>query len=137
VAEFKKPRKINWVSAIFIVIGLGLIYTLIQFGPPYYRKWKVKSVLSESANKLFPRRRQIKMGVAEGLLEKVKSETRKAMEELGIEDPSIQVFATIEDKEVSVSVDYTEQVNHPLVNKVTKLRFRPSSSVEVGARLVE
>jgi hypothetical protein len=137
MAAYKQPRKINWVSFLFILVGIGLIYGLVQFGPPYYRKWKVKGVLAESANKLFPRRRQVKTGIAEEFLEKVKQDTRKAIREIGVEDPSIKVNVTVEDKEVSVSVDYTERINHPFVTKDTVLHFRPSNSVQAGARLVE
>ena len=48
--SYKRPSKINVVSVLVILVLLAGLYSLIQFGPPYWRKWKVKEILSSSAS---------------------------------------------------------------------------------------
>ena len=110
-----------------------MVYFLVQFGPPYYRKWKVKGMLSESANRLFNKRQLIVRGDAQDLVEKVKKETLAAIIRIGVKDPSIKVGVQAAPSHVTVTADYTVRIEHPLVNKVTTLRFRPTNTVGGGA----
>jgi hypothetical protein len=129
-AAIRKPRKINPVSVTFFVVLFGLIYGAIQFGPPYYRKWKVKEVLSVTANAVYPKR----MATGSALQTFINELQKKAMQDLrgvGITDPSLRITIIKQQDDVVATADYKEIIKHWGVDKTTTLAFRPSSTISL------
>jgi hypothetical protein len=127
--SYKRPSKINAVSVLVAVVLLAGLYSLIQFGPPYWRKWKVKEILSSSASQAFKRRRH----PDEEILQKIKDDTVREIHAAGVDDPSVRVTIDINEQQATVAAEYHERINHPLVKKTTMLTFRPHSTAKGGA----
>ena len=131
---YKRPRRFNLVSFLLIVVGIAAIYSLIQFGPPYWRKWKVKETLSTSAARLYPKHRMVVAGTANEFVEKVRKDTAEALRKDGVEDSGMRVNISVTAAEIVVSADYREHIRHPLVGKSTTLQFHPRAAVAVTPR---
>jgi hypothetical protein len=131
--SYKKPRKVNPVSVIVVTVVLAVLYSLVQFGPPYWRKWKVKGILSESANRIYPRRRHQEESL-NPFLDEVKGETEEQIFGAGVEDPELEVFIEVDEVEITVSAQYKERINHPLIGKATVLNFNPQNVLDCTRR---
>ena len=122
--QYKKPRRINAVSVIIFLVLAAAAYAAVQFGPPHYRKWKASGILSEAANKVYPKRMVAPDAVAD-FVEKIRTETAAQLRELGIADPGLRVTINLNPKRISVGVEYVEIIKHPFVGKITTLSFAP------------
>ena len=120
--SYTKPRKFNFVTLILLLAALSLAYTFFQFGPPYYRKWKVKGVLSESANMVYPKRF---VAAGEWLDTIHQSTVDRLRNDVGIEDKGLTVRIHRDSATITVGADYKERINHPLIKKTTVMIFRP------------
>lgn len=128
MGRYKKPRKLNFVSFLLILAALGAGYAGFQFGPHYYHKWKARGILSDAANRCYPKR------MSEGIelfdfLQELQNKTTKRLREMGIEDPKMKVKITMGAKEITAQASYVVVIKHPFVDKTTTLYFRPTSSV--------
>lgn len=133
MGKYKKPRKLNPVSFLLLLLVLAAGYAGFQFGPAYYRKWRAKGILSDSANRAYPKR--FKEGwERDDAVEVIRKSTVKQLQDLGINDPELQVKIEFRAKEISATATYKVVVKHPLVNKITTLYFRPHSEVSAGER---
>jgi hypothetical protein len=128
MARYVKPRKFNIVSFLLLLIAAAGIYSAVQFVPPYYRKWKAQGVISEAANKVYPRR--MLEGGGETFITQIRDETERQLRDIGIKDPTLRITIEKSLAQVSVSAEYIEIVKHPLVNKQTTMTFRPHAMVE-------
>jgi len=125
---YKQPRKLNPVSLFFFLLGFVAIYGLIQFGPPYWRKWSIKEVLADAANRIYPRR----FNATDDFISQVERETTKKIRAAGVQDPSLRVEISVaKGVRITAAADYREVIRHPLVNKTTTLVFRPQESVSI------
>jgi len=128
VSSYKQPRKLNFVSMLFLLAGLAGVYSLIQFGPPYWRKWKVKEVLSEAANKVYPKR----MNTDGEFVRQTEKVTVREIRAAGVEDPGLRVEIRLEPRvRITALAEYDEVIRHPLVGKSTTLHFRPREEVPI------
>jgi hypothetical protein len=130
---YKKPRRFNLVSFLLIVAAIAAIYCVFQFGPPYWRKWKVKEVLSNNASRLYPKRLLVVAGTANELVEEIRKRTADDLRSAGVEDPGLRVNITVANGQIVVSADYRERIRHPFVGKSTTLRFHPRAEVQMSA----
>lgn len=130
---YKQPRKFNVVSFLLIVAAIAIVYCLFQFGPPYWRKWKVKEVLSNNAARLYPKRMLIVAGTAAALVEETRKRTADDLRSAGVKDPGLRVNISVANGEIVVSADYRERIRHPFVGKTTTLRFHPRAAVQMSA----
>jgi hypothetical protein len=130
VKHYSKPGRVNLVSLlIFFALASG-IYSLVQFGPLYYRKWKVKGVLSETANRIYPKRMLSGPDEAE-FFAQVRKDVEAQLREIGIEDRGLRVQLYKTPQIIAARVMYQEVVTHPLVNKTTILHFGPYVTVAI------
>lgn len=128
--SYKKPRKLNFVSILVILVLFSIVYSVIQFGPPYWRKWKSKEILSECTSKIYVKR-FVPTDTLSPFLEKVQQEAMKKLRSIGIEDPGLKVNLHKDDEEIMAEAEYVERIKHPLIGKYTNLRFRPFNVVEI------
>jgi hypothetical protein len=117
--KYDKPSRLNLVSVVFFLLLAGAAYGAIQFGPPYYRRWKAAGVLSESVSKYYADR--LKPG-DEGQI-RVRTELLAKLKEVGIADPAVQTSFRKAQTAVSIDVTYHEVVKHWFVDKTTTLEF--------------
>ena len=131
--SYKKPSRINAVSVLLTLALVGGAYSLIVFGPPYYRRWKAAGVLSESVNKIYQRR--MLTGSAElEFYDGLKKETEEKLRALGIKS-DFQIEFRKDQKELSGTLEYLETVQHWFVGKTSTLRFRVDESVSATSNL--
>lgn len=122
--NYRKPRRLNWVSILLGLVVAAAIYGGVQFGPPYYRAWKVDTRLSDvamRASDLQTARDPVK---EEELLLR---EAREAIQELGVTDEYLLV--EFDPEYAHLRAAYAEEVTHPLVGKKTVLRFERTATV--------
>jgi hypothetical protein len=126
--SYKKPSKLNAVSLIVILGLAALAYCGFKFSPAYYRKWKARGIISETAHKIYPKR-----AVAEEteFFDEVKKQAVAELRNLGIEDPALRIDFQRSPQEVTATASYTEVVKHPF-DKSTTLDFRVEERVEKG-----
>ena len=118
--SYGQPSRINFVSMTFFVALAAAIYGGIQYGPAYWRKYKVQEVLDEFANKCRGRR------TPDGAVVRSYEEAAaRSIEALGIPAP-VRVRVTIEDTQVVVAADYTEVIVHPLIKRSSRIEFHPT-----------
>jgi hypothetical protein len=107
------------------------VYAAAQFGPPHYRKWKAKGILSVSANNIYPKR--MLSGDAEAQFhEEIRRNTENQLRALGISDPNLRISIFKTPQEIGVSADYQEFIKHPLIGKTTVLHFRPYNMISTN-----
>jgi hypothetical protein len=127
--QYDKPRRINIVSGIFLLAAAAGLYSAVQFGPCYYRKWRANGVLSEAANRVYPKRR-VSADAAVEFTDKVRSEATAQLREIGISDPGLRLTIDRSAAHVGVTAEYVEIVKHPFVGKITTLSFAPHVDVD-------
>ena len=120
--QMSQSGKINVVTIILLAALVGGIYAAVKFGPPYMRRYKVHSVLSDASNKAG------RYGVSEedSNITEVRKQTIAKIRALGVEDPNLDVRFKMKGKELHVSAHYTETIRHPIGKKVSRLRFTPA-----------
>jgi hypothetical protein len=134
MGRYKAPRKFNFISIIVGIAVLGGLYSAVRFGPVYYRKWQVKSVLSEAAAKAHAKRVfNPKIDDGPEQVGVIVEWTEDKLRKLGVTDATMSV--TIYDGEdgITAKAQYIERIKHPLVNKTTTLYFRPFVTVTKGS----
>ncbi len=120
MASYKKPSKINIVSLALLLAFLSGVYFVIQYGPPYWREYKVKEILDEVANKCRGNR------VPDGdQIVRLEEKAEKKIHAMGVEDGGLRVRIDLSSREVHVSATYREVVHHWLVKKVSTMNFTP------------
>lgn len=127
--NYKKPRKINLVSTVLILIAVGGAYSAWKFGPIYWKKYKVEEVLG-SAKSAAEGTRIDRLNPAGQSKEedRIVEVATNHIIELGItpEEHGLQVYFT--EGYRSINADYTVIVQHPF-GKSTKLDFRLRANI--------
>jgi hypothetical protein len=127
--KYDKPSRFNLVSFIFFLVVAGLVYGAIQFGPPYYRRWKAAAVISEMVNRFYADR--LKGGDASTEVQNhIRTELLSKFKEVGIDDPAVQTTFRKSATAVSIDATYHEVVKHWFVNKTTTLEFTVSEEAK-------
>jgi len=120
MASYKKPRKINIVSLALLLAFLSGAYLVIQYGPAYWRQYKVKEILDEVANKCRGNR-----VFDDDKINNLEEKAEKKIHAMGVEDGGLRVRIDISSREAHVSATYREVVHHWLVKKVSTMNFTP------------
>jgi hypothetical protein len=127
MARYKRPKKLNLVSLLLALLGLALLYAGVMAGPCYWRRWQVKRVLDDTAMKIYRFRRDPHGAT----FENARSRAAEQIRGLGVRDPSLRIFIEQSPSEIRVGAEYRELIQHPLVDKVTTLNFKPEARVPV------
>lgn len=121
MGNYKQPSKLNVVSIFLLLLLATVVYVAIQYGPPYWRTYKVKEILDQVATKCRGNRVP-----TDDKLDKLEQDAEaRILDEAGVADNNVRVQINIGGQEVTVSATYTEQVKHWLVKKVSTLHFKP------------
>lgn len=133
MGRYKQPRRLNFVSFLLALVLVAAGYSGYQFGPHYYHKWKAKGILSDAANKTYPKR-MMDGWELQTFLSELQTKTEKRLKQVGIEDPKLDVKITVRAKEIEAQANYVVIINHPFVKKSTTLYFRPKSTISTSER---
>lgn len=120
MAKYKQPRKLNPVSFVLLLVAASLVYVAFQFGPPYWRKFRVKGVVKDAASR----------AILHPNLEQLKQETAERIRGAGVETDAIIVTFKKGGGRVEATAEYVETIKHPFVKKITRLSFRPTVEIE-------
>jgi len=130
MARMKQPGRVNLVSLAVVLLLGAAAYGAVKFGPVYWRRFKVKSVLSESINRYYRLARRNQADEVDALRAEIIGRIRK----LGVEDAGLQVeFEKLAD-EVRATATYREVIRHPFVKRDTTLHLRPYYSIDTSYR---
>lgn len=129
MGRYKKPRSLNWVSLLVLLVLAGVMYGAVQFGPVYYRKWQARAIIGKLANKIYAKRGLGADQRAEYVAEN-EAMALKRLRRIGVTDPDMAIEIEIGDRWVMTKTEYVEKIRHPLVGKTTRLTFRPWARVE-------
>jgi hypothetical protein len=125
MATYAQPRRLNLVTAIMILIGLGAGYWLWRFFPAYFDGWTVDHILRETASatyKLVRLREPERTKELKAMLDKARADIVR----LGhVDDPDLQVNLDLDldHNMATVTADYSVVVTHPHLSKTTTLHF--------------
>jgi hypothetical protein len=127
MGRYKKPRRLNPISFVLILALLGCGYAGWKFGPPYWRKWRVKRLIDEAANWGYKRRGAL--GSEPSMMDTLRERTRRQIRSAGVVDPSLRIHIKVDRQRIWVSAEYNELIQHLFIKKPTKLHFQPAVSV--------
>ena len=133
MGKYKKPRSINSVSVLMALALLAAGYSGYQFGPHYYHKWKARGILSDAANRAYPKR-MTEGWDRQNFITELKVKTEKKLKEMGIDDPKLDVTITYGKTAITAQASYVVIITHPFIDKKTTLYFRPVSEVSMTER---
>jgi hypothetical protein len=130
--KYEKPSKVNFVSVMLLLGALAALYAAIQYGPPYYRRWRAANVLSEITNKIYPKR--FMSGPLETeVYDQLRKETVERLQQLGIANAAgSKIEFSKNQREITGSLDYSEQVKHWFVNKTSVLSFHLVETIPIN-----
>ena len=130
MGRYKSPRKLNFISGIVLLALLAGVYSVVRFGPVYYRKWQAKSVLSEAASKAVSKRVfNERVGGGQEQIAEIVTWAEDRLRKLGVGDATLAVTISDKGDAIEAQAQYTERIKHPFVKKITTLYFRPSKLV--------
>jgi|GEM_PF-3748509 hypothetical protein len=122
MAKIEKPSRINAVSVTVVLIILGLAYTGVQFGPGYLRKWEARSSLDGFLMEYY-RKRHVDDKHLDKFLEDLSERAEDKLYQIGIDDQDLIVDFDRQGDTLIATTSYEEVVRHPLINKVTRIRY--------------
>lgn len=131
--NYKKPRSINPVSILMLLLVVGGVYASLRFGPVYWNRWKVDQILAEGAvqatniatlNPTAQRSRD----------EQIVAEVVARIGERGITTDALdadgnELTVYFDEDYAKLVADWTVVVKHP-VGKPTTLHFHRSADVK-------
>jgi hypothetical protein len=131
MATYQQPRRFNWVSIPIYAAVAALVYSLVQFGPPWYRNMKVDEVVRDAVNQYWHATRGSETGDCPPEL---KDQIERRIRDLGVDDPALSLFFDRDATDLRVTARYQVVVKHPLVKKTTTLSFAPTASTPIVSK---
>lgn len=114
----KGPSRFNSVTLLLILVFAAGGYWVWKFFPHYFRAWQVDHILADGASQSYKISRMTEPLQSRSRTELVET-MRTKINALGIEDPDLAVGLDFQGELVTVTADYSVQVNHPVADKVT------------------
>jgi hypothetical protein len=131
MASYGQPRRLNAVTAIMILIGLGAGYWMWRFFPAYFDSWTVDHVLRETAAATYRLVRIAEPGRTrelKAMLDKARADIMR----LGhVDDPDLLVNLNLDGDFATLSADYQVVVTHPIIHKTTTLHFHKVAQTSI------
>ena len=125
MARYTSPRRINLVSlTLFLAVAAG-VYAIVKFGPSYYRQFEIREVLENYAVRYVARASGLGLSSSEQE-DRLSDEAEDELRERGVPDPGVRVRFEVSAGQVTARAEYSETIEHPLIDKVTVLHFSPS-----------
>ncbi|PRP91774.1 hypothetical protein ENSA5_53550 [Enhygromyxa salina] len=128
--EYKKPRKLNIVVIAILVALISGGYALWIYLPAYFRKSEVMRVLDETSSDFTGK--ASRMLADDKLVDKMLSDMRNQIQELGVSDPGAEYWIEIDDdNQIRFGVLYSDWLELPftdakeVVNELEMLCTRP------------
>ncbi len=122
MAKINKPSRINAVSVTVVLIILAIGYSLVQFGPAYLRKWEVRSSLDGFLMEYYQKRHVDDQHLGK-FLDDLTERAEDKLYAIGIDDKELTVDFDRQGPTLMATTSYEEVIRHPLINKVTRLRY--------------
>jgi hypothetical protein len=126
MATYGQPRRLNVVTVIMILIGLGAGYWLWRFFPVYWDGFAVDHILLETANSTY---KLVRISEPERTkrLKELLDKARADIQRLGnVTDPDLAINLDLDGDIATVTADYNVVVTHPNIHKTTTLHFHKS-----------
>ena len=131
VTKYKKPRSINAVS-IMLLLLLGLaVYVIVCTWPVYTLSSRAKGVLLDALPALYRgnlRSDETAASVIKDLNKGITQELRK----LGVKDPKLEVVFSRSKKEVSIEAHFVAPAFFPVINKSYDFHLSPRAVTDAA-----
>jgi hypothetical protein len=129
--EYKKPRRLNAVSATMAVVFGGFVYFMVAIWPLLALRSSVKDDLADALPHLWKinlmpeglARREL-LGFRRTLIERLKK--------TGIKDKQLELVVDRNKKEVALQVRYAAVATFPGTAKTIQLKFSPRVETDAG-----
>lgn len=129
--EYGKPRRLNAVSAMFILLVIAFGYWMWRFFPSYFNAWTVDHILSESASEVYRANRLNEPERTNTLHEIIDKAKADIIHKANVHDPDLTVNLDIDGNNAKVSADYSVVITHPMVTRTTTLHFVRSETADI------
>lgn len=128
--EYKQPRKLNVVVIAILAALVILVYVAWLYLPAYFRKSEVMRVLDETSSSFTGK--ASRMLADRKLVDKMLSDMRSQIQELGVNDPQAEYWIDIDDEDtIRFGALYSDWIDLPftepkeVVNELEMLCTRP------------
>lgn len=112
VVNYKKPRKINAVTVILLLVAIVIVYLTYQYLPLYLTRQEAYRVLDETASTFSgSKNRYLAVPDERVALER---EMRRKLQQAGVKDPGFETWIEIDSEySVRIGVAYIQTVEWP------------------------
>jgi hypothetical protein len=122
--KYKKPRSINAVS-IMLLLLLGLaVYVIVCTWPVYTLSSRAKGVLLDALPMLY-RANLRPDNVASVMMKDLKKSVPEALRKAGVKDPKVEVIFSRGKEEVSIEAHFVATAFFPVINKSYEFYLSP------------
>lgn len=135
--SYKKPRNINWVSLLLGAAGILAAYFAYQFGPIYWKRYKVDRVLQEAATEsdsiaMMNRDTQLRME------NDARAKVYQSLQGMGLSPTPVEeggngLVVVFDDGYKNIHATYTITVNHPF-GKRSVMKFHRKEKVPTNMK---
>jgi hypothetical protein len=132
--EYKKPRRLNAVSATMALLFAGFVYYVVAIWPLLTLRSSVKDQLSDALPQLW-KINFLPEGVARRELIMFRRRVLENLKKAGIKDKQLELVVHRNKKEVALQVRYAGTATFPGTTRTIQLKFAPR--VETDAARVD
>jgi hypothetical protein len=131
VVKYKKPRMINGVSIVLLLImGMG-VYLAVFTWPVYSLSSRAKGVLLDALPMLYRanlRPEATALAMISDLKKNIPIELRKA----GVKDPRLELVFTRSKQEVSIEAHFVASAFFPVIDKTYEFHLSPRAATDAA-----
>lgn len=129
--KYKKPRSINAVSILMILLLGAAVYVAIYAWPVYSLSSRAKGVLLDNIPALW-RANLVNEAAALSMINGLKKSVPEALRKAGVKDPNLKVVFSRSKKEVSIEAQFTASAFFPVINKTVNFSLSPKAVTDAA-----
>jgi hypothetical protein len=122
--RYKKPRSINSVSVILVLMFGIAAYVLVCTWPVYSLSSRAKGTLLDALPMLY-RANLRPDSVASVMIGNLKKAVPAELRKAGVKDPNLEVVFSRDKEEVSIEAHFVATAFFPVINKTVEFHLSP------------
>ena len=122
--KYKKPRAINGVSVVLLLLVAIGVYVLVYTWPVYSLSSRAKGVLLDAIPMLY-RANLRSDAVASSMIGELKKSVPLSLRKEGVKDPHLEVIFSRNKEEVSIEAHFAVKAFFPVINKTFEFNLSP------------
>ena len=122
--RYKKPRTLNWVSFMLVIlVGLG-VYVLIYLWPVYSASSRVKGILWDHIPALYKANLRSD-DVSHAMIEDIQNSINAELQKARINDKAAKIFIYRSPKEIGLEVRFKATAHFPVPDRSFEFELSP------------